>query len=126
MFNFHICICQRIQYLPHDGNSPKGVHAAEQARNEDQGRKQNRYRKQQHPDQEQRNPETESTTLLIAQAHDGNKRNHFNASISRIASSAVICPCRKRSKISALEGVGLVSTNSRLSAIRVRRDLIVG
>ena len=54
------------------------------------------------------------------------KRNHCKASISRMASSALISPRCNRSRISDFEGVGFVSTNSRLLAIRVSRDLIVG
>jgi len=54
--------------------------------------------------------------LSWLQADYGNKRNHCKASISRIASSALISPRCRRSRISDRGGVGLVSTNSRVLA----------
>src|SRR5579872_5329891 len=126
MLHFDIGVRERVQDLPHYGNSAKRIHPTKQASNKHERRQQDCERQQQEPNQEERNPKTKRTALLVAQADNRHERNHFSASISRIASSALISPCCKRAKISAFDGVGLVSTNSRLLAMRVRRDLMVG
>src|SRR5579872_809353 len=93
---------------------------------EKDGENQQHDRREQQPDQDERDPKHESRTDSVAETDDGPKRNHLRASISRMASAAVISPRFRRSRISVWDGVGSVSTNSRLDAIRVRRDLIVG
>src|SRR5580765_1453230 len=126
VFNFNICVTERGQDLPRHSNSAQRIHAADEARYKNERREQDGQRQKHEPDQENWNPESKRAAVVIAQADYGNKRDHFRVSISRMASSAVISPRPRRSRISALDGVGLVSTKSRLPAIRVSRDLIVG
>src|SRR3984957_20590129 len=52
--------------------------------------------------------------------------NYFRSSNAWMACCALISPRCRRSRISAREGDGFVSTNSRLPAMRLSRALMVG
>src|SRR5258706_13599200 len=124
---FHFHTLQRTQHAPENCDHSPGVNEPHQANKQEQRQDHNGQRQHQYPGQPKREAEMEDApTQLLLNGDAYHAADHLNASNSRIASCALISPRLSRSRISAREGVGLVSTNSRLFAIRVSRDFMVG
>src|ERR1700730_10069498 len=125
---------QGAEQLPEDPERPERVHAAGQARDDEDRQSQDQEWQRQQPDQEQRHGDPEPAvgrSPAGTDGDDGGKGDHLSASSSRMASWAPISPRPSRPRISARAGAGLVSTtsvstNSRLPAMRLSRDLTVG
>src|SRR5258706_783721 len=112
--------------MPQIPERSKWLHTGESARRGRERQQHQNDRQQQEPHENQRDPQPEAAARLFADTDYRYEWNHFNASSSRIASCALISPLLSRSRTSARDGAGLVSTNSRLCAIRLSRDLMVG
>src|SRR6516164_6930288 len=120
-------IAESCQNAPNRRNRLEGIDLADETHDEQHRQQQQHQWQHEQPQEKQGNPETEAPAARPApHADNTNQGNHGSDSSSRMASWAVISPRRRRSKISVREGDGFVSTNSRLSAMRVRRALTVG